>query len=103
MPRPKLRPQNRLPWPPTKSPTLPALWPGSWLQTSTSQVGPAKEGTGRTRWGEVTSGRLVSLQAVSSLWEMRLKSKVDLSFLIRNLYLHRVEGVPWDGILHEGF
>nr|XP_045218929.1 junctophilin-2 isoform X2 [Macaca fascicularis] len=37
-PRPKLRQRNRPPWLPTRSPTLLALWPGSWLRTSTSQV-----------------------------------------------------------------
>ena len=52
-PRPKLRQQNRLPWLLTKSPTLPALWPGSWLQTSTSQVGPAREGPGQDGVGKV--------------------------------------------------
>jgi hypothetical protein len=42
MPRPKLRHQNRLPWLPTRSLTLLARWPGSWLRTSINQVGPAR-------------------------------------------------------------
>lgn len=41
MPEPKLRQQSRLPWPPTRNPALPGLWPESWLRTSTSQVGRA--------------------------------------------------------------
>ncbi|XP_067564300.1 junctophilin-2 isoform X3 [Tursiops truncatus] len=50
-PRPKLRQQNRLPWLPTKSPTLPALWPGNWLQTSTSQVRSIRSaGCSRRSW-----------------------------------------------------
>lgn len=56
MPRPKLRLRNRPLWPPTRNPTSPAVWPGSWPQTSTSQVGPAEEGAGGTECGEVPGG-----------------------------------------------